>query len=192
VAIRHNLCTNPALKFDAAGWGGNGSAPVRTDVTAEGFGRQWAAHYVDGSFARTPTGAVTPALDYTFSFYRYVGGAAGTGGNAVYIEWNLSAGNGGPTYLQVSPLWTALTLERVSVTGTAPANAVSAALVVDGSYTARPTDMSMMLIEQVNALDTYFDGDSPAATWDGTPGNSPSTIGAVAAPVPFQGWGVPI
>lgn len=180
MATRHNLCTNPALKNGNTGWGGDGTAPVRTDVTGEGFDRQYAARYTSGTFARTPAGAVTPALAYTLSFYRYVGGAAGGGGNTIYIEWTRSAG--GPVYDSAGTSWTALTVQRFSITATAPALATTAALIIDGPYATRTIDISQILIEQSGALDTYFDGDtSPGGSWDGADGNSASTFNDTTA-----------
>lgn len=171
---RHNLCVNPALKNNNTGWTGNGTAPVRTDVsgTGEGFTRQYAARYIDGTFASTANGAVVAGTTYTFSLYRYF--ASGVGSNQVYIEWTLSAG--GPTYVNQLISWNSGVLQRVSISGAAPANAISARLILDGPYSTNRADLSELLIEATASLDTYFDGDSPNAAWDGTDGNSASTL----------------
>ncbi|MDB4872500.1 MAG: hypothetical protein JWL97_3504 [Gemmatimonadales bacterium] len=192
MAIRHNTCTNPALGVNATGWSPAGAvAPTRFDVTTESFGRQWAARYptaAGGSFGQSATGAVVGSQTYTVSAYIQPDGV-GTGSNACYIEWRNAGGSA--SYTSSSYNFTGSAISRITITGAAPADAVTASLIFD-LPSGRTSDITMALIEQANAVDTYFDGDSPSATWDGTPGNSASTIGAVAAPVPFQGWGVPI
>lgn len=169
---RHNLCINPALKVNATGWGGNGTAPIRTDVTAENFGTQWAARYNSGSFIQTPTGTVVGSTTYTLSAYMFPSGV-GTGGNQVYVEWR-NASNAA-TYANVSYLWTAGAVNRAVITATSPADAVSASIIMD-IPTGRDVDVTMVLIEPAAAADFYFDGDSLGGSWDGTAGNSASTL----------------
>lgn len=176
MVTRHNACTNPALTVNATGWGG-ASVPVRADVTAETFGRQFAARYTTGSFAQTPVGAVTGAQTYTLSAFVRPDGAA-SGGNACYIEWKNAAGSA--SYTSGAYSWTGSAITRATITGAAPADAVTASLITDIPG-GRTVDVTMALIEQVGAADTYFDGATPGATWDGTAGNSASTLGGAPA-----------
>ncbi|MGW5259687.1 hypothetical protein ACWEQG_01850 [Microbispora sp. NPDC004025] len=167
---------------DVAGWGG-GSTPVRTDVSGLGFARQWAARYSGGSFVLSPQGAVTPGLTYTASTYLRPETFPING--TVWIEF-LNSGGGSLTFANGPFSATNGVVTRISMTGTAPASAASAWLVVTGeNYAVNPTSYSMCLIEQSSTLDSYFDGSSPGAIWDGTPGNSTSTLpDAAAAPPP--------
>lgn len=175
MADRHNLCINPCLTNDNAGWGG-GAAPTRTTVS--GFGRTTAARYEAGTFASTPAtnvGGITEGQTYTVSLYLRTA-SFNVGGGAIYIEWINGAG-GGFGYPSASFTLTAGVVGRASVTATAPTGAVAARAIVDGiNYTINITHMTMVLIEQAVSLQDYFDGDSPGASWDGSAGNSSSTL----------------
>lgn len=175
MATRHNLCQNPACSVSIAGWGG-GSTPAQTTVT--GFGRTTAARYTAGTFmstAATSSGAVTAGLDYTLSIYVRVTAFAVPSG-VIYVEW-INAGGSGFGYPSAGFTASIGTVTRVSITATAPATAVAARVVVDGiNYNINAADFTMLLIEQTAAADTYFDGDSPSASWDGTAGLSSSTL----------------
>lgn len=183
MADRHNLCTNPAAKNNVTGWGG-GSTPAQQDVTGLGFDRTTAARYTSGTYCSTATGTVSPATEYTLSVYlRPASNSSGT----LYIEWTRSSG--GPTYTSTAYTATAGAVTRVSITGTSPALAIAAGIVLDGvNYAFNTTDVTMVLVEQAGTLDTYFDGDSDGASWDGADGSSASTlsaavVGTVAAPL---------
>jgi hypothetical protein len=169
VVARHNLCVNPCLTNDVSGWGG-GSTPTLTAVS--GFGRPNAARYTSGTFLMSATGAVTAGLTYTLSTYvRSTNNSSGT----LYIEW--TNGTGGKSYTTTAYSLVAGTVTRLSISGTAAAGIVTAGILLDGvNYSLNTTDVTMVLVEPVGTLDTYFDGGSPGATWDGTPGNSASTL----------------
>lgn len=179
MADRHNLCRNPALGVDVTGWGGS-STPARTAVT--GFDRSWAARYTAGTFISTAaTGAVTVGQTYTVSVSLRTA-SFGVSSGAIYIEW-INAGGGGFGYPSANYSASAATVTRVSVTAVAPAGAVAARVIVDGiNYSVNTADFTTVLIEQAVSLQDYFDGDSPGASWDGTPGLSSSTL-PDAAPV---------
>ncbi|NUW45555.1 hypothetical protein [Nonomuraea rhodomycinica] len=187
MATRHNTASNPALAVSDTGWGGE-AAPARTAVT--GFDRGFAARYTSGTFLRTATGGVTAGLDYTLSVYVRPANGFSSGGN-IYIEWR-DAGASVITYSSGSYSLTANTVTRASLTGTAPSGAATAQLILDGAnYSVTTVDATMLLVEQASTLLDYFDGDSPGASWDGTPGESPSTLpdalpitGALAAVLP--------
>lgn len=181
MATRHNLCPNPCLTNDNAGWAG-GSTPTRTDVTGLGFARQFAARYSAGSFVTSPTGAASVGLVYTVSaFVRPqtfdINGTVwcefmdGGGGNLVSFSQGFNA--------------PANTVTRISMSGTAPASTASAWLVISGEdFSGNTTDITQLLIEESASLGSYFDG-NPPGTWDGTTGNSPSTlVDATFAPPP--------
>ncbi|YCK35171.1 hypothetical protein ACNF49_14110 [Actinomadura sp. ATCC 39365] len=173
MATRVNLCTNPCLTNDATGWGGNGT-PTRTDVTVLGFARQWAARYLAGSYITTPTGAASAGLAYTVSVY--LRPQTFTLNGTVWIEF-LDGGGGSVGTANSGFSAPAGNITRISQTSTAPSGTASCWLVVTGeNYAVNTTDYTMCLIEQAASLGSYFDGGSPGASWNGTPGNSPSTL----------------
>lgn len=172
MATRHNTCINPAIANDVAGWAG-GSTPVLTAVT--GFGRPNAARYSTGTFLTSASGAAVPAGTYTLS--AYVRSASFAISGNVYIEWLNGVGGvisdtaGTPYSAPLS------TVTRVSITGVAPANTATCRLILDGvNFSVNVVDITMLLIEQVGVLDTYFDGATAGATWDGVAGSSASTL----------------
>ena len=176
MATRHNLCLNPALANNAAGWGG-GSTPARASVA--GFGRPFAAEYTtSGSYASTAastTGAVTVGLSYTLSAYARTA-TFNVNSGTLYVEW-INAGGGGFGYPSAGFTLTAATVTRLSITAVAPANAVAARLIIDGiNFSINTSHVTMALLEEAATLSTYFDGDTPGASWDGTVGNSASTL----------------
>ncbi|MEV4287366.1 hypothetical protein AB0K40_17820 [Nonomuraea bangladeshensis] len=173
MATRHNLCVNPALANDEAGWGGE-AAPTRQAVT--GFDRPFAARYTTGTFLRTAPGAVVPGQTYRASAYLRPSNTFSAGGNG-YIEWR-DAADGVLSYSMGSyTLGGPGEVVRASVTGTAPANAARGHLILDGvNYTVTTVDATMCLVEAGSDLGDYFDGDSAGASWDGTPGSSSSTL----------------
>jgi hypothetical protein len=167
------------MSNDVAGWGG-GSTPVRTAVT--GFGRTNAARYTSGTFMWSAPGAASPGLAYTLSVYVRSASFNITGGS-IYLEWLNSGGGvisdtGGVGYTATAGIVT-----RVNITGTSVASTAFARIIMDGvNYAVNACDVTMLLAEQVVTLDPYFDGDDVGAVWDGTPGNSSSTLTTGAAP----------
>jgi hypothetical protein len=173
MATRHNTCQNPALANDNAGWSG-GSTPARTAVG--GFGRPFAARYTTGTFSNSSRGGVVAGQQYTLSVYVYFDNAVANISGAVYVEWR-NAGGGVLSYSNGSYNVPARTVSRVSITATAPANAAQASMITDNyNFSTGAADFSMVLVEQGATLLDYFDGDSPGASWDGTPGSSASTL----------------
>ncbi|MCK2219707.1 hypothetical protein MF672_038820 [Actinomadura sp. ATCC 31491] len=188
MATRHNLCVNPCLTNNATGWGGE-ATPARAAVT--GFDRPNAAEYTAGTFIRTAGGAAVAGQEYTLSVYVRPNNAFSAGGN-IYVEWR-NASDGVISYSNGSYSLTANVVTRASVTATAPAGAATAQIILDGTnYTVTTVHATMCLIEAGSVLGDYFDGDSPSAAWDGTPGNSSSTLedaitGTLAAALPPLG-----
>jgi hypothetical protein len=176
VAVRHNTCLNPALKSDATGWGGN-STPTRTDVTGEGFSRQYAARYTSGTFTRSAPGAASPGLAYTLSVYVWMDSAFAHVTGTIYVEWR-KANDDIIQYDSTGYDVPGRVVSRISVTATAPALTAKAHIITDGvNFASSPSDFTMVLIEQAASLDSYFDGDTtPGGSWDGADGNSASTL----------------
>lgn len=178
MADRHNLCVNPSLTNNATGWGGGGT-PVRTDVTGLGFLRNWAARYSSGTFVTSPTGAATVGQTYTVS--GYVRPQTFQISGTVWIDW---VDGGGSSVGSSNQGFTAPagSVTRISMTGTAPSGAVGARLVITGEdFSINTTDVTAVLIEQAASALDFFDGDSPSASWDGTAGNSASTLAGGSA-----------
>lgn len=182
MATRHNLCPNPAAANDVTGWTG-GETPVRTDVTGQGFPRTWAARYSTATFMFGPTGAASAGSVYTVS--AYVRPANFAVGGTLAIQW-LDAGSNEVSETTVAfPTASAGSATRVSITGTAPTNTVALRILHFGeNYAGNPCLFSAVLYEQAAVLGSYFDGEPPGV-WDGTPGNSTSTlVDATFAPPP--------
>ena len=171
MATRHNACINPACANDVTGWGG-ASTPTRTAVT--GFDRPYAARYTSGTYATTAPGAVTAGLPHTLSVYAYFD-VEGVAGGVTYIEWR-RADNSVITYSNANFSVPGQQVVRLSNTATAPDEAAEAALIVEFGFGGGAGDLTMVLIEAGSDLNEYFDGDSDGAFWDGTPGNSSSTL----------------
>jgi hypothetical protein len=175
MATRHNLCINPSLKNNLTGWDDNGAeVPTRQSVT--GFPRSFGARYTTnsaGGFIRTATAAVTAGQTYTLSIYIK---PTNTGGGTIYAEW-LNSGGGVISYTSNSYTATGGVVTRISHTGVAPTDAVNVRIITDGiNFSSNTTDFTAVLIEQTGSLQDFFDGDSTNASWDGTNGNSASTL----------------
>lgn len=178
---RRNLCPNPAMGANASGWSSNGTLARATDVV--GMPVTTGGRWTSNGFVQTPTGVVTPGQVVTASFYlgNFSGFAAN--GKTLYMAFTRSAG--GDDFSQTDTVSYAASgvTGRMSITKTAPALATGVFLVIDGINGAGGgsghMDISSVLYEIAPALDTYFDGDSAGASWDGTPDNSTSTLADV-------------
>lgn len=166
---RHNLCTNPAMKNNVTGWGGGSTPTQQTGLT--GFpNRTTGARYTSGTFLAGPTISVNAGETWTFSIEAR-SNAFNTNSGTIYMQWQDSSSSSTGYTL------TAGVVKRVSITVTVPSGKTSAQLIMDGqNFASSSYDITECLYEQVGTLDTYFDGDSPSATWDGTNGNSASTL----------------
>jgi hypothetical protein len=188
VTIRHNLCPNPAAGANATGWSSNGTLTRQASGVASmpvTTGMRWTSN----GFVQTPTGVVSPGQVITASYY--LGNFSGFAANnkTVYLAFTRSAG--GDDFSQTTTVSYAASgnTSRLSVTGTAPANATGVYLILDaingvgsGSY----MDISAVLYEVAGSLDTYFDGNSANCTWDGTANNSASTFDDSAGTTPVS------
>jgi hypothetical protein len=172
VATRHNLCQNPACSVSIAGWGGDATPSRATGLT--GFPVSTGASYTaSGTFVRTQLGAVTAGQQYTISAYVRANNLPVSSGH-IYAEWT----GAGTSYTSSAYSVSQSVVTRISHTGTAPPGATAVAVIIDGvgNFNVNSLDVTAVLIEQTGSLDTYFDGDSPGATWDGTTGLSASTL----------------
>jgi hypothetical protein len=179
---RQNLCTNPSLDNNNTGWGG-GETPVRTSVS--GFPRSFAARYSTSTFMLGPSGTASAGNTYNVSVYVRPASFAITG--TLAIQWNDGGGNE-ISETQISfPGTSAGTVTRVSISGTAPASTASLRLLHFGeNYAVNLVDFTAVLYEQAGSLGTFFDGNSPGAVWDGTSGNSSSTLPDAATAIPHM------
>jgi len=169
---RQNLCPNPAAGANNTGYGG-GSTPTRV-TGLSGFPVTTGVQYTSGTFQVTPLGVVAPGQVVTASVYARA--VSLDIGNTLYLYFDRSAGADVTTANAAFSL-SAGVVTRLSVTGTAPALAVGAYLVMDGTNAGvAAIDVTACLYEVAGALDTYFDGGSPGATWDGAEHNSTSTL----------------
>ncbi|NUP24020.1 MAG: hypothetical protein HOZ81_49795 [Streptomyces sp.] len=65
----------------------------------------------------------------------------------------------------------------MSITGTAPASTTGLRLLhFSENYAVNPCNFTAVLYELSGSLGTYFDGNTAGASWDGTAGNSTSTL----------------
>lgn len=167
---RQNLCTNPAAKNNVTGWGGNGSAPTRSTGLSGFPDRTTGISYTSGTFIAGPTISVTAGDTWTISIYARSNNFNTNSGN-IYLQWS----GGGST--SAAYTLTAGVVKRISVTGTVPGGNTTMQIIVDGqNFASSSYDVTECLYEKVGALDTYFDGDTVGAVWDGTDGNSSSTL----------------
>jgi hypothetical protein len=165
MATVKNLVPNPALKVNSSGWF-SGSR-----VTGlSGFDRTtgYAGSSTSGDLI-TPQCVVTAGTVYVFSI-----SVRTTSTKTVEwgIDWRTSS-----SYIssstRVSMSVPANTTRRMVVVATAPVGATRALGVLQfpGSLTA-----TMAMLTAGSTVYDYFDGDSAGAVWDGTDGNSTSTL----------------
>lgn len=185
---RRNLVTNPSFAVDLTGWSaynaGSGLArvqPVTPSSVGGGFALQVTSTAAGNVGASHTISGVVAGLYYTASAYVWPSVARDV---RVYMEWRDGAGatlatNYATTTAVPAGAWTRVQINRV-----APANAVT--LIVSAVAMAGAVNDTLLvdaaLVEQT-ALDAvagdYFDGASPGAAWDGTPGNSSSRLTVV-------------
>lgn len=179
---RQNLCPNPALKNNATGYSGTSSPARLTGLT--GLPRTTGAGPAGGGYVQSPNGACAPGDVMTVSFYVKNNTAFVQTGKTCFVSYTRSAG--GDVFPE-SFTYTGGAVGAVSrasfTTAAAPALATNIYLVVDSLVAG--FELTAFQYEKVGALDTYFDGDTAGAAWDGTDGNSTSTLGAVVPTAVF-------
>jgi hypothetical protein len=183
VPARVNLAPNPALKVDATGWqavdntGNTLSSWVRSTSVGATLPRTTGFEGTQAGDVKCPRAAVTAGQQY----YWAVSVRASSGALSANMLVNYYAALSGGSFIANSG-------------PTVPLNLASGdmARFVLGPYTVPPGAVSGYL--KLNDLDvgcevtayqvelastytgSYFDGDTPGASWDGTNGSSTSTI----------------
>jgi hypothetical protein len=174
MATRHNTCVNPACKVDVSGWAG-ASTPTRVTGLA-GMNRTTGARYTAGGFIQTPAGAAAPGDVVTMSLDVLTEVFDDPSVDVYFFVTRSSGGDAQVGALESTTLNFGV-VKRFAITRTCPANTTGAYMIVDGvNMVISPTNYTALLTEVAPAADTYFDGDSPGASWDGTPGLSASTF----------------
>ena len=190
MVVRKNWCPNPKGKNDVTGWSFNNPPLDRvTGITGMPSHVSTAARYTGNGYVKTPTGDCIPDVVSTVSFYiRNNTGFEIFGGRQVFIGYTRSSG--GDVFPTGHDFNTAAlgpngNIIRGSFTAPAsPALTTGMYLIIDSLNGTFGTgfDISAVMYERVNAIDTYFDGDYPDCDWNGTDGNSTSTYNS-APPV---------
>lgn len=178
MANRQNTCTNPSCTNNVTGWGGASTPTRQTGLT--GFPVTTGARYSSGSFMQTQAGVASPGLAYTGSMYVRPNGA-NAGGGTLFLVFQRSSGGDDFGHTVSLGTLTNNVVTRISLANiTAPANTTGIYLLVDGIGLnlggAGNVDFTAVLLEQTAAVDTFFDGDTASASWDGAAGNSSSTL----------------
>lgn len=191
---RTNLCYNPSVETNLALWAAINSTTSRVSGNLTGDSGQWvlqAQATVTGQYGvqmnTFGTLAVTPGLAYTLS--AYVLRVSGSRTYGLIINWynavNSIIGSTGSAGLSCA------TATRLSVTGTAPATAVRAAIQIVSTVSGSVGDIHQVdnvLFEQASTLGDYFDGNtSGLTTWTSTVNNSPSQEQTTTWPL-FRGY----
>lgn len=175
VGVRHNLSPNPKAGTNATGWTGTalGAGGRVTGLTGFPSGVTTGVHYQAAGYIQTPTATgISAGQRVTLSFYLKNGTGFNETGKTMYLAFTRSAG-GDDFSNTTSVAFPTGAVTRLSHTAVAPANATGAYLLLDGLNA--DYDVSAHLAE-VAALDSYFDGDSTNASWDGTAQDSASTF----------------
>jgi hypothetical protein len=171
---RQNACINPACGANVTGWGG-GSTPTRSTGLAS-LPVTTGAHYTANGFVQGPDATAAPGQTWTISVYVQNNTGFALGTKNIYAAWHRSAG--GDDFSAASGFSLPTGTTRMSVTGTAPANTTGLFLVLDSLNATFGTgvEVTALLYEQVGSLDSYFDGNTASASWDGVAENSSSTL----------------
>lgn len=172
---RTNLCPNPSMKNDVTGWFGPGGTWVRTTTANAGLPRTTAFGGPNAGNVVGPRITVTPGLTYVFSAYLYSSVASSF---SVLMDF-YAAGAFHSSSTSVPYSVGAGTVTRVN-TGpvTIPAGVDQALLNHFGLDGAG--EVTATLYEQTTEMLSFFDGDSLNAVWNGTVGNSTSTLTTTA------------
>ena len=173
VGARHNLADNPALKTNATGWTGPTGWARSTSVDA-GLPRTTGFEGTTSGDVAPPRTAVTAGSQYYWAIW--VHAIAAQGGTLQVQYYNAASGG---TLIGTSGTGVPLdagagtTVRYVLGPYTTPSGATHGYLKLANVSQAEITAYQVELASTFNA---YFDGDSAGATWDGTSGNSTSTV----------------
>lgn len=172
---RVNLCLNPAAKVNLTGWSGS-ATPVRATDFPAYCPRQTGVRASTSGFLQSAAAPCSAGDVFTVSFYMHNGSSAFQFNRTVYIGYTRSTGGDTfPETFNTAVLGDIGNVIRTSfTTAAAPANATGIYVIWDSL--AVGLGMTAVLLEKASALDAYGDGDVPGWTWDGSAGNSSSTM----------------
>lgn len=195
-----NLVPNPSFEIDTTGWNVSNSAGVVAGTFARASGYHDSGGFslrVSGTNAADTTarrvGVATASgtngwpVEANKSYFAQVkisinSGIAGSGGNGVrvFINWYQASGAAsafGGTFGTLQPA-SAVGVYTLTVTGTAPADAAFAGIVVDATVNTVSDfvdyHVDSAIFTQGTLPVTYFDGDSTGYEWSGTAHQSAS------------------
>ena len=176
---RKNWSTNPAAENDLTGWT-NSSAAIerRDDLTGMNRDTGLRVTVAGSGFIKPGIEPAAPGEIWTISFdLKNNSGSADAGGRTVFIAFTR---DGASDVFPESPSTGALgpngTVQRFShVCAAAPALANGIYFILDNMNRVG-IEVTGYLLEKVSTVGSYFDGGTPGAIWNGTPGNSTSEI----------------
>jgi hypothetical protein len=118
---------------------------------------------------------VTPGVVHTISGYIQFPTFALNMNGSTYLAWYRA--NGTNISYDQAPFSSDLdNVTRFIRTGTAPVDAATVSLILDGANMAtNPADVTAILVEAASGEDVYADGNTAGWAWDGTAGLSPSS-----------------
>jgi general secretion pathway protein G len=191
VAAITNLVTNPSAETDATNWAerwygsGGAGALTRTNAAAlyggYGFRKTWTTGGGGQDIGMQYVSPVTAGKTYTLSAYIR---ASVVTNHKAFIQWRDGTGtqigasiNGAEVSVPIN------TWQRLPVTATAPAGAVSVVYVwgpypssgSPASVAGQTLDFDGMMITESASAQTYADGTSLNWVWNGTPHSATST-----------------
>lgn len=173
---RYNKCANPALGANANDWAGTGGTGSGR-VSVSGFDRPWGIRRTGQTttmWVAPPYNAAASGETWTDSLYAKSSVSQEV---RVYVRAYDSVGTKvGETTVAYVTL-AAGVVTRLSGTFTMPALTAFQRIEVyyEAAAAADTIDFTMALSELVSTLGSYFDGDTPTASWDGVQHNSTST-----------------
>lgn len=173
-AVRHNLSTNPNAETSTANWATQGSNPPTLTRDTSKF------HSGTASFKLAYSGSNTFGDGMRQDLTGLVVGKEYTVGADVWIDPGgvaaciIGAGLGFSKSSTLFGAW-----DRIIFTFTATATTHSFVVSTEG-LNGNPDTYNMwvdnILVEQASFADTYFDGSTAGAAWDGTANLSTSTL----------------
>lgn len=171
---RQNLCPNPASKNDVTGYAYfSGGSTVVQATSLAGYPRTTGARFSSSGTPMTPNAACSVGQAITMSFY-----AASESASDLVVDLYFLTNGSNTQGASVSiPFAVAGVVQRVSITRTIPSGQTTCRCLIDNfNASVTPLVITACLTEVAASADTYFDGDTSGATWDGTNGSSTSTF----------------
>lgn len=181
--VRVNYCPNPSVETAATGW--TSTAPtnvVGTYGPALGFIRNRAVWVVATAAGEAsvagPVVTTTGGMQWALSASVRVSTAQNVTANIIWYNINnavVRTDVSTPVALKTN------VVTQVGLVALAPTNATSFRLSIKASLSnTDKLEVSNLLYDRNSGIDAYFDGFSDGYRWDGTPGNSTSSLVPVA------------